>query len=503
MDKLFTENKNIRTRIAPSPTGYLHIGTARTALINYLQAKKYNGSFILRIEDTDLERSDKKFEDDIVNGLLWLGICWDEGVGVGGNFAPYRQSERLETYKKYIKELLKQGRAYHCFCSENELENSRQKMLKEKKPAIYSGKCSSLGIKETQRKINSGEKSIIRFRVPSKKIEFQDLVKGKIEFDTSLIGDISIAKNEDTPLYNFAVVVDDYEMNINFLIRGEDHISNTPKQILIQEALGFPTPKYAHLPLVLGSDKKKLSKRDGAVSLIEYKKDGYLPEAVINFLVLLGWNPGDDREIFSLDDLKKDFDLNKFQKSGAIFNIKKLDWFNAYYIRQKSIEELTDLCIPYLLEADLIEKKANNFYIKTTKEKIKKDWLKKIIFLEKERIKKLSEIPYAISFFFVSVVSFKDPKILIWKKSNKEKTIKTLSETMLKLNLLEKENFNEVSLKKSLEDLMREYGNGDVLWPLRVALSGRRASPSPFEIAEILAKEKTINRIKNAIDALS
>ena len=502
MNKILNK-KNIRTRIAPSPTGFLHIGTARTALINYLEAKQSGGRFILRIEDTDLERSDKKFEKDIIDGLRWLGIFWDEGVEIGGDFAPYRQSERLQTYKKYIEKLLEQGRAYHCFCSEEELESHRQKMLKDKKPAIYSGKCSTLGVKEAQEKINNGEKSILRFRVPSKKIEFNDLVKGKVEFDTSLIGDISIAKDENTPLYNFAVVVDDYEMNINFVIRGEDHVSNTPKQILIQEALGFQIPTYAHLPLVLSSDKKKMSKRDGATSLIEYKKDGYLSEAVVNFLVLLGWNPGDDREIFSLDSLVKEFDIKKFQKSGAIFNIKKLDWFNAYYIKQKSIKELTELCIPYILEADLIERKDNHFFIKITKEKIEKEWLQKIISLEKERIKKLSEISYAVSFFFVDDVVFSDSKILIWRKSNKEKTIEALGEVLLKLNLLEKDEFDAEKLKTSLSSLTEKYGNGDILWPLRVALSGREASPGPLEIAETLGKEKTINRIKNAIKILS
>jgi len=496
-------NKNTRTRIAPSPTGFLHIGTARTALINYLVAKKNSGHFVLRIEDTDLERSDKKFEEDIMEGLRWLGLFWDEGVELGGSFAPYRQSERLQTYQKYIKELLEQGRAYHCFCSEEELENYRQKMLKNKKPAIYSGKCSTLGVKEAQERINNGERSIIRFRVPSKKIEFDDHIKGRVQFDTKLIGDISIAKDENTPLYNFAVAVDDYEMNINFVIRGEDHVSNTPKQMLIQEALGFPTPKYAHLPLVLGSDKKKMSKRDGAISLIEYKKDGYLPEALINFLVLLGWNPGDDREIFSLDELIKEFDLKKFQKSGAIFNIKKLDWFNAYYIKKKSIKDLTDICIPYILEADLIEKRGGSFFVKTSKEKIEKKWLQKIIALEKERIKKLSEISYAISFFFIDKVVFSDPKILIWRKSNKEKALEVLGEVLLRLNLLEKEDFSIENLKKSLMKLTEKYGNGDVFWPLRVALSGREASPGPLEIAEILGKEKTINRIKNAIKVLS
>ncbi len=493
--------ENVRTRIAPSPTGYLHIGTARTALINYIFAKQNKGEFILRIEDTDLERSDPKFEEDIIKGLRWLNINWDEGVEVGGDYAPYRQSERLETYKKYILQLLEQGRAYHCFCSEEELQKHREAMLASGEPAIYSGKCSVLSKKEAKDKIDKGEKSIIRFRTPSKKIIFDDMIKGKVEFDTDLIGDIAIAKDENTPLYNFAVAVDDHEMGVNYLIRGEDHVSNTPKQIIIQDALGFKRPTYAHLPLVLGHDKRKLSKREGAVSIIEYKKEGYLPEALVNFLILLGWNPGDDREIFSMDELIKYFDIKKFQKSGAIFNIKKLDWFNSYYIKQKDISDLTKLCIPYLKDADLIEEvKEGEYKNKHTQENIPFEYLKSIIALEKERIKKLSEISYAVAFFFVDKINFTDPRMLIWKKSNKEEVLCSLKEINEILSL--QNNFSENKLQEALMPLTEKYGNGAVFWPLRVALSGREASPGPLQIASVLGKEKTLTRIKNAILAL-
>lgn len=499
-----TPEQNIRTRIAPSPTGYLHIGTARTALINYIFAKQNKGHFVLRIEDTDLERSDPKFETDIVEGFKWLGINWDEGIEVGGDYAPYRQSERIETYRKYIVELLEQGRAYHCFCTEEELQKHRESMLAEGTPAIYSGKCAGLGQKEVSEKIKNGEKSILRFRTPIKKIIFEDLIKGKIEFETELIGDIAIAKDENTPLYNFAVAVDDHEMDINYLIRGEDHVSNTPKQIIIQEALGFKRPVYAHLPLVLGADKRKLSKREGAVSIIEYKKDGYLPEALINFLVLLGWNPGDDREVFSIDELIKEFDIKKFQKSGAVFNIKKLDWFNSHYIKQKNVGELTKLCLPYLIEADLIEQDTNgNYLIKNTKEIIDVSWIEKIISLERERIKKLSEISYAVSFFFADNISFHDPEILIWKKSDKKEILESLNSISEELKSINDNKFKEEEIKEALNKLAEKYGNGSVYWPLRVALSGREASPGPLQIGEILGKEKTIKRIKNAINILS
>ena len=496
------KEENIRTRIAPSPTGFLHIGTARTALINYIFAKQNKGSFVLRIEDTDLERSDPKFEDDIVAGLEWLGIHWDEGIGVGGDYAPYRQSERIETYRKHIKELLEQGRAYHCFCSEEELQKHREAMLANGEPAIYSRKCAVLSEKEAKDKIKNGEKSIIRFRTPSKKIVFEDLIKGKVEFDTELIGDIAIAKDENTPLYNFAVAVDDHEMDINYLIRGEDHVSNTPKQIIIQDALGFDRQNYAHLPLVLGSDKRKLSKREGAVSVIEYKKDGYLPEAVVNFLVLLGWNPGSDKEIFSIEDLIKEFSIDKFQKSGAIFNIKKLDWFNAYYIKQKDVSELTDLCLPYLQDSDLIEIKDDKIININTGDELEKSWIEKMVLLERERIKKLSEIGYALSIFFVKDIHLEDPKILIWKKSNKEEVLESLDSVLDKFASLDEKLFEESSLKEALDKIAEKYGNGTVYWPLRVALSGREASPGPLQLAEILGKEKTINRIKKAIKAL-
>jgi len=352
----FIKPGEVRVRIAPAQTGRLHIGTARTALFNYLFAKKYEGVFILRIEDTDPERSKPEYEKDILEGLKWLGIEWDEGPDIGGTYGPYRQSERKEIYSNYLKKLLEENKAYYCFCSQEELEAQRQYQLSIGEAPRYSGKCANLSREIVQKYLAEKRSSVIRFRVPIKKVEFEDLIRGHLEFDAGFLGDIVIAKDFSTPLYNFTCVIDDYEMRISHVIRGEDHISNTPKQILIQEALSFPSPKYAHLPLILGPDRAKLSKRHGAVSVSEYKRQGYLPETLINFMAFLGWNPGTEREIYSMASLIKEFALERIQKGGAIFNIKRLDFLNGFYIRGKSIERLTELCLPYLIGSGLIEK---------------------------------------------------------------------------------------------------------------------------------------------------
>jgi nondiscriminating glutamyl-tRNA synthetase len=372
----FQKPGEVRTRFAPASTGPLHIGGAKTALFNYLFAKKNEGVFILRIEDTDIERSSREYEKDIMESLKWLGIEWDEGPDIGGNWGPYRQSERLNIYAKYLERLLAEDKAYYCFCSEEELEAQREYQLSIGEAPRYSGKCASLSKEEVEKLKKAGKPAVIRFRMPAKKIEFNDLIRGKLEFDTSLIGDIVIAKPLSTfqeknlakdqslekvvggysPLYNFACVVDDFEMKISHVIRGEEHISNTPKQILLQEALGFSLPQYAHLPMLLAPDRTKLSKRHGAVGISQYKKEGYLPEALINFMAFLGWNPGGEKEIYSISSLIKEFSLERVQKGGAVFNIKRLDFLNSFYIRQRSVEKLTELCLPYLIEAGFLEK---------------------------------------------------------------------------------------------------------------------------------------------------
>lgn len=542
----FKKPGEVRTRFAPAPTGLFHIGNARTALFNYLFAKKNEGVFILRIDDTDIERSKPEYEKDIMESLKWLGIEWDEF---------YRQSERLDIYVKYLERLLVEDKAYYCFCSEEELEDQRQYQLSIGEAPRYSGKCAELSKEETQKLKEAGKPTVIRFRTSGKKIEFTDLIRGKLEFDTSLMGDIVIAKNLTTPLYNFTCVVDDFEMKINYVIRGEEHISNTPKQILIQEALNFPLFQYAHLPMILAPNRTKLSKRDGAIGISEFKKEGYLAEALVNFMAFLGWNPGGEREIYSMPSLIKEISLERVQKGGAIFNIKRLNFLNSFYIRQRSVEKLTELCLPYLIEAGLIEElklmaehhlfisqpevegarlfeekeeKRAEFKIKATEEEITFDWLEKIVSIYQERLKKLSEIAELTDFFFKDKLEY-EKDLLKWPRPEASARGQEMSDKEIKISLdkLEKilskikpEDFNKESLEKNLlpeaEKFAKEIisrvkdlslttfepkmvrDRGYLLWPLRAALTGKEASAGPFEIAEILGKEKTIKRIKEA-----
>ena len=369
------ETKKIRLRFPPSPTGPLHIGNARTILFNYLFAKQNNGETVLRIEDTDKERSKLEWVQNIIDELKWLGIDWNEGPDINGNFGPYKQSQRTDIYKKYLEKLLSEKKAYYCNCTSEELEAKRQDQQSRGLAPKYDGKCRD----------KNNISGVIRFKIESKKVKFNDLIRGNVEFDSGLLGDIVIAKNIETPLYHFVVVVDDHEMQISHVIRGEDHLSNTPKHILLQEALGFNQPEYAHLPLLLNADKSKMSKRAGDVAVSDYHKAGYLPEALINFMALLGWNPGTEKEIFSMKELIKEFSLEKVQKGGAVFNTQKLDHINGLYIREMPAPVLTKLCLEYLPEDH------KNFSQKT---------LEKIVEVSKTRMKKLSDITELANLFF-------------------------------------------------------------------------------------------------------
>ncbi len=454
----------VRTRIAPSPTGLFHLGTARAALFNYLYARRNGGQFILRIEDTDKERSKPEYEKDIVDGLHWLGISYDEG--------PIRQSERAELYKKYIHQLLEEGKAGWCDVRDNPGEKGV--------PAAHW--CENHG------GFNAEGKGIIRFKVPrNRSIAFSDIIRDDVRFDSNLLGDFSIAKDADTALYNLAVVIDDELMKISHVIRGEDHISNTPKQMLLIEALGFSQPQYAHLPLILGPDRSKLSKRHGAESLNEFREEGYLPEAMVNFMALLGWNPGDEREFFALADLEKEFALERVQKGGAVFNREKLDSINAYYIRQKSPQELAELSKPYAEKAGI---DVSN-----------KDLFMKAIVLEQPRLKKLSEIAERVAFFFK--VPQYESALLAWKGQSPDETKRALESALRILDGREdisKEHLEQVFFAEAEGNFSSK---GELLWPVRVALSGQKASPGPFEIIEALGIDESRNRIRQAIVILS
>jgi len=509
-----------RVRMAPSPTGFFHIGGARTALFNYLFARASQGIFILRIEDTDKERSKPVYEDNIIESLKWLGIESDEGPVAGGKHGPYRQSERKEIYAKYLKKLLDENKAYYCFCSEEELKAQREYQLSTGRAPRYSGKCAGLSEQEIEENLKEKKSYVIRFKVPQKKVEFEDIIRGKIEFDASLIGDMIIAKQDNIPLYNFACVIDDFEMKITHVIRGEEHISNTPKQILLQKALNIPKVKYAHLPLILGPDKSKLSKRHGAVSVLEYKEQGYLAETLINFMAFLGWNPDTEREIFSLNSLVKEFSLEKVQKSGAVFNAKRLDFLNGFYIRQKPINKLTELCIPYLIQTGLIEpgfkegqfppayggkEIIQTFKISQTKEDISFDVLSKIVSIYQERLKKLSEITELVDFFFKKELDF-DKNLLTWNEMSDKEIQASLDRNIKILSDIKEQDFNVSKLTDTFLPEAEKFGKkikgtgdrGYLLWPLRVALTGKKSSASPFEIAEIFKKEKTLQRLEQA-----
>ena len=437
----------------------------------------------MRVEDTDIERSRPEFEKDILDGLKWLGLNWDEG--------PYKQSERLNIYEKYAKKLLEENKAYYCFCSEDDLEAQRQDQLARGEAPKYSGRCLNLTKTEVDKNLKEKKPSTVRFKIEPKKIKFKDLIRKDVEFDMELVGDIVIAKNLRQPLFALAGVIDDFEMKISHVIRGEEHISNTPKQILMQEALGFPSPEYGHLPMILAPDRSKLSKRHGATALAKYRKEGYLPEAIVNFLAFLGWNPGDEREIYSLASLVKEFSLERVQKSGAVFNIQRLDFLNGFYIRHRSLEKLAELCLPYLIDAALVNKNNVNM-----------DFIKKTISLYQERLKKLSEIAELTDFFFRENLEY-DKNLLKWNEMAEKEVRESLEKSEKLLSEIKEGEWAKEILQNILMPEAEKMENkGKLLWPLRAALSGKQASAGPFEIAEVLGKEKTLKRIKDAKENL-
>ena len=444
-----TDHKKVITRIPPSPTGHLHIGTARTALFNYLFAKSHNGEVVFRCEDTDSERSKREFEDEIIEGLNWLGIYWDNTV--------VRQSERKDIYTKYIDTLIGEGKAY------------------------ISEEVSKKDISQTV--------SVVRLKNPGTVITFTDSIRGDITFDTTELGDFVIARSVTDPLYHLTVVVDDELMGVTHVLRGEDHISNTPRQILIQEALGFERPTYGHLPLILAPDRSKMSKRHGAVAIHEYKNMGILPDAILNYLALLGWNPGTDQEIFTLDELVSIFTINKVQKGGAIFNLEKLLWLNKEHIAKQD----TDFKLHYVMEAF----KETDFDI----DEIAKVRIQKITPTVLERHSSKAEIKKSIEendFDYLFMTPEFDPTLLTWKNDTDINAYKP--RLMAVREILESADFSSPEkLKESLWSYVEKTGKGEVLWPLRVSLSGKKQSPDPFTLLYVLDKEESIKRVSACV----
>jgi nondiscriminating glutamyl-tRNA synthetase len=486
------ENKKIRVRFAPSPTGYLHIGGARTALFNWLYARHYKGTFILRIEDTDQVRSTEEAVNVILEGMKWLGLDWDEGPGKEGKYGPYYQMQRLPLYQKYTEKLLKNKKAYYCYCTKEELTESRQKQIKEDNLFRYDRHCLNLSEEEKRRYEEEGRKPVIRLKIPAKKIVFNDLLRGEVNFEGELLSDFVIVKSDGIPTYNFAVVIDDALMDISNIIRGDDHISNTPKQILIYEALGFNLPKFAHLPMIMGSDHTRLSKRHGATSVMEYKEIGYIPEAVVNYIAHLGWSSGDEREIFSLEELVKEFSLDKISKHSAVFSIDKLNWFNSEYLKKSSVDSLVKMVIPFLKEANYIKEENLS--------PVKLEWLKEVIKLMQGRFKNFSQFIDYADYFFVDKIDI-EPQAFqsVLNKEGISDILKALKEELSVLKCWD---------EKSIEDIVREIASslqikgGKIIHPIRVALTGKKIGPGLFELIVVLGQEKTIQRLEEAIEKL-
>ncbi|MDP3954924.1 MAG: glutamate--tRNA ligase [bacterium] len=462
------KSNQIRVRYAPSPTGPHHIGGTRTALFTWLFAQAQKGSFILRIEDTDRERSRPEFEEDIKNTLTWLGISWDEF---------YRQSERSKFYEEHLKKLFNEGWVYYCFCAKEELEAERQAMMTQGLAPKYSGRCRALNKDDIERKLKAEESYVLRLKMPETKLTFKDLIRGQISFDTTLIGDVIVAKDFNQPLYNFAVVVDDALMNITHVIRGEEHISNTPVQIIAAQALGFELPHFAHLPLILNPDRSKMSKRFADTGIKEYIDSGYLSEAMVNFLAYLGWHPKEDKEVMNLEEIIKEFGLARVQKGGAVFNSEKLDWLNGYYLKNLEIEDL----LP----------RAQEF--------VPPEWQLTPVILNsvRTRITNLGELKELVSFYYK--LPDYPAEFLKWKETDPATTAANLVRALDLVGVVPEEKFNQKFLEESLIAAIARENRGDILWPLRVALSGLTASPSPFEIMDALGKKESIKRINLAL----
>jgi len=486
----------IRTRFAPSPTGYVHLGNLRSALYEYLFARQNGGVFFLRIEDTDQSREVPGAVENMLKVLKWAGIEPDEGIMLDskgessqkGKFGPYVQSKRLDLYQKYAKMLIDKNLAYYCFCTPERLEVLRREQEETSQPTRYDGRCKKMSAEEIKKRIASGEKCAIRMKMPAnREIEFTDIIRGKVRINSNDLDEQVLFKADGFPTYHLAHVVDDHLMKTTYVIRGEEWLPSTPKHLILFEYLGWQAPQYAHLPIILNPDKSKLSKRQGDVAVEDYRDKGYLPEALINYVALLGWNPGTDQEIFSLSELIKNFSLSRVHKAGAVFDIKKLDWLNGVYIKKLPSKKFVQLSLPFL------ERRLGE---------LPKDFdVEKILKIEQERVNKLSEVGEGIGFFFVDELDY-ESELLIWKKSNQESTVKNLE--LLADELNKYSDWSKENLEKSLLAFIKSRGlsNGEVLWPLRVALTGLEKSPTPFEVAEILRKDRTIKRVKEAIEKL-
>ncbi len=460
---------DVRLRFAPSPTGYLHVGGARTALFNWLLARKESGKFILRIEDTDVARSTQESVDAILEGMRWLGLDWDEG--------PFYQSERFPVYKEFVEKMLAEGNAYKCYCTAEELEARREKAIQEGRKPKYDGTCRGLTADMP------GKPYVVRFKAPHDGItSFDDLIKGQISFNNEELDDLIIQRSDGTPTYNFTVVIDDATMGITTVIRGDDHVNNTPRQILLYEALDYPVPKFAHVPMILGADKTRLSKRHGATSVMAYRDMGYLPEAMVNYLVRLGWSHGDE-EIFSLQELIEKFSIEAVGRSAGVFNPDKLLWLNAHYIKTGDPERLAGLLLPFLSERGVDASRGPSLPV--------------VVRTLQERARTMVEMADGALFYYRSVFDY-DPQAA--EKFLKPDVVLLFEAVLDRLGKLD--DFSQVGIEAGLKGICEEQGIkfGQLGPPIRVALCGGTTSPSIFDVIQVLGREETLNRITRALD---
>ncbi|MGD0098969.1 MAG: glutamate--tRNA ligase [Acidobacteriota bacterium] len=475
----------VRVRFAPSPTGFLHVGNVRTALFNWLLARHYGGTFILRIEDTDAERSKPKYEKQLMDDLCWLGLEWDEGIDRKGEYGPYRQSDRYPIYQKFAQQLLDEDKAFRCFCSEEELEKVRQQQLAQSETPRYSGKCRHLSVAQLEAHRKKGDPSTLRLRVRPGTVGFQDLVFGRIEIDTGQISDPVLLRSDGSPTYNFCCVIDDFLMTVSHVIRGDGHLSNTHRQILLYEALGAPVPQFAHLSTILGPDGQKLSKRHGATSVEEFRRQGYLPEALTNYLALLGWSsPNEGQEIMSLDEITRQFDLTRVQKNPAIFDNAKLAWMNRSYINKTAGDSLVDRAKQFFVDAGLVPAQLDQ---------ATRSWLAQVIDLVKTHVDHLDQLPNQtdIIYGFETNPPEIDPAIFdVLRKPEARAVAREFARLVEEKEILTAETYREIV--GQVKTATHQKGR-NLFHPIRAALTGRDSGPELEKLIPLYEEGSRLN----------
>lgn len=479
----------VRVRFAPSPTGYLHIGGARTALFNWLFARKMGGKLILRIEDTDVARLKEDSVSQILTSLKWLGINWDEGPEVGGDYGPYYQSERFDIYRKYCQQLVDEGKAYYCFCTPEELEDQREKQRQAKQPFRYARTCRDLTPEEVMARIDAGASYSVRLKIPAEgSVVVHDLIHGDVTFNMDQYDDFVIMKSNGIPTYNFAVVIDDHLMGMTHVMRAEEHLSNTPKQLLVYQAFGWEPPKFGHMSMILAPDRSKLSKRHGATSVEEFRSQGFVAEAIVNYLTLLGWGPGDEREIFSLQDTVELFELEQMSKKAAIYDTKKLTWMNGQYLSELPLEKILPEVKPFFVKDGYVDEDwfAEN-----------EEYFAKLVDTVRVRVKTLQEIADASDYFFKDVESYDEKGVA---KHFKPEAVALLEECIA---AVEADDVYSLETTEAAYNKIAADNNlalGKVIHPTRLALTGRTVSPGMFDVMVLLGKEKTLARLRKAVE---